>query len=422
MSLVPPSTDNQTGGPERSFPVTHDDLARAVRETFSRQVTVTRPLAADPAGIAIRRASRIRRHRTLAGLALAAVATALVTTGMAQFREPAVRSGTPTVVLGDPDAATAMPSPTRVPTPPASGPVRAETDLVGGGVLDTTGGEQLPLTGLGRVDRAQRVPDDAGWLLTGAPTAAGRTLWLVPRSGRPQVLLAGADAIALSSDGRQVAWRDGGELFTAGIVGSQLVARVQTAAPAGAAPVGFVGNWALIRLDPGRPGYALWLPSAGTLNPAGGSNVLNAYGLLPDGRVVAEVFAGTPRRPCLALLDAARKLAATRTACGPTLGTDGLGAVSSDGRWLLVNGETGGTRAALLVDLTRSTAVARPAGPPLAGDVAWASAQTALYVDGKGGLVRVRVDRVVAGAPASASPATGAAADDPPVVVTGGGS
>lgn len=95
---------NQTVGPTRPLHVRQDELERAVRETLSRQVAVPHALAADPAGLAIRRADRIRRRRTAAGLALATVATALLTTGMAQLGEEQGPPRTPTVVLGDPYA------------------------------------------------------------------------------------------------------------------------------------------------------------------------------------------------------------------------------------------------------------------------------------------------------------------------------
>ncbi|MFE9652736.1 hypothetical protein [Micromonospora sp. NPDC006431] len=417
MSSTPNSCDNRTGGLERSFPVSEDELERALRETFTRRAETPRPLAADPAGLAIRRARRTGRRRALTGLALAGMATVLVTTGMAQLGGPAGQGTTPTVVLGDPRGFTPSPlstASTAAPAPPD--PVRAELDLLIGSWLHTSGGERRELTGMGPIERAQRVPDYGGWLITSAATAAGRTLWWVPPNGSPpQVLLAGADAVAVAVDGRQVAWRDGAELRAAGLVGGQLVATTGAAAPDGAVPVGFAGDAVLIR-QPGTGGFNVWRRAAGGVPGTANRDVLNVYGALPDGRVVGQVSAGTPRRPCLALLDPARPLSTVRTGCGPALATDGLGGVSADGRWLLVNGAR---KNALLVDLNTlgATMSARPAGPAVAGAVAWSRAGVALHVDAAGQLVRVRPDRVLAGERPTGLPVDGVAAGERPVVV-----
>ncbi|MFJ8582725.1 hypothetical protein [Micromonospora sp. NPDC093277] len=410
------SGDNQTGGLERPLSVTDDELERALRDTFSRRVATPRPLAADPAGVAVRRARRSGHRRTLAGLALAGVATVLVTTGMAQFGGTASREGTPTVVLGDPRGFSPSPLPIESAVPPTAGPVRPELDMIVGSWLYTNGGERRELTGVSTVEQAQRVADHAGWLLTSAVTAAGRTLWWVPpNNGVPQVLLAGADAVAVAADGRRVAWRDGPELFVAGVVGGHLLATTRTAAPEGTEPVAFAGDAVLVR-QPARGGFRVWYaPVDGRLGTAN-RDVLNVYGMLPDGRVVGQVSAGTPRRPCLALLDPARDLATVRTGCGPDLATDGRGEVSVDGRWLLVNGARNG---ALLVDLNTlgSGVSARPAGPTVAGVVRWTRSGGALHVDATGGLVRVGPDQVLAGQRPTASPVAGAAPGERPVVV-----
>ncbi|MGW1057051.1 hypothetical protein [Micromonospora rubida] len=407
--------------------VPRDELERALRETLSRQAATLRPLAVDPAGLAIRRANRTRRRRTLTGIALAGAATVLVSAGVAQFGAQPGHPTTPTVVLGDPRGATATPAPSLVASPSAGparslpGPGGSAVDLIVGTTLRTTGNESIPL-GLGAVDRAQRVPGQGGWLVAGEPTAAGRTLVSVRPGGSRQVLLAGAEAIALAATGRQVAWRDGDRISLAGIVGDRLVAITSTAALGPAVPVGFVGDAVLVRLDPTRPGYALWRPAVGGLSAGPGGDVLAVHGTLPDGRAVGVVGTGTSGRPCLALLDPARNLAVTRTACGPLLDADGFGAVSADGRWLLANGRTGASKAAgaLLVDLDTldGTPVARRAGPALAGVVAWTPARTAGYVDGRGWLVQVRPDRVLAGEQADAAPVSGVDPGGRPVVVT----
>jgi hypothetical protein len=105
-----------------------------------------------------------------------------------------------------------------------------------------------------------------------------------------------------------------------------------------------------------------------------------------------------------------------RTGCGPELATDGLGDVSVDGRWLLVNGAR---NAALLVDLDAlgSGGPARPAGPALTGAVTWTRSGAALHVDATGALVRVRPDELAAGEQPFSSPVDGIAPGDRPVVV-----
>ncbi|SCL54069.1 hypothetical protein [Micromonospora peucetia] len=419
--MSPPAgrDDNRTGGPTRPFAVTEDELEQAVREAFTRRVAVARPFVADPAGLAIRRADRARRRQMLAGVALAAVATVTVSAGMAQLGQQPGPPTHPTVVLGDPYA-----SPLPGPAPHLSAAPRAdlgrgEVDLILDDVLVTAGGLRLALPDVGpAAERAQRLPDGAGWAVVGAPTAAGRSLWIVLPQGAAHLLLAGAREIVLSPDSRQVAWREGTELVVAGIVGTQVVAAARTPASPDAVPVAFAGDTVLIRPDPGRSGHALWRPAAGP--PRGvGDRALHVYGARPDGLVVALVSAGTPRRPCVALLDPARDLAPVRTACGPTLNEDGPGGVSADGRWLLANGKAGREDRALLVDLDRlaPTPTARPAGPPLAGPVAWTPQGTAHYSDAAGALVRVEVSRVLDGEAARSVPVNGLPAGDRPVPV-----
>ncbi|MEV0877761.1 hypothetical protein AB0I85_08005 [Micromonospora echinofusca] len=422
MSRPAGQGDNRTDGPTRPFAVTQDELEQAVREAFARRVAVARPLVADPAGLAIRRADRSRRRRTLTGIALAAVATVTVSAGMAQLGQQPGRPTHPTVVLGDPYA-----SPLADPTPQLSAAPqpdvgRGEVDLILADVLVTADGQRLALPDVGRAaERAQRLPDRAGWAVVGAPTAAGRSLWVVQPQGAAHLLLAGARDIVLSPDGRQVAWREGTELVAAGIVGTQVVAAARTPVPSTAVPVGFAGDTVLVRLDPARAGHALWRPAAGPPRGAGDA-ALHVYATRPDGLAVALVSAGTPRRPCLALLDPARDLAPVRTGCGPTLTVDGAGAVSADGRWLLANGRAGGQDRALLVDLDRLAApAARPAGPPAAGPVVWTPQGTAHYSDTSGALVRVEVGRVLDGEAALPAPVTGLPAGGRPVPVGGEG-
>ncbi|MEH0841687.1 hypothetical protein V6U81_04725 [Micromonospora sp. CPCC 205711] len=388
--------------------MTQDDLERALRETLSRRVAVPPPPAFDPAGQAIRRARRARRRTTVAGLALAGVATAVITAGTAQLGGQAGRPDTPTVVLGDPRDTDTSGWPI-APVPPAR-PAGGTVDLINGTAL-VSEGKSYEL-GVGPAERAQRLPDHDGWLVVSATTTAGRTLWFVPTGGAPRALLAGAEEIAVAPDGRQVAWRDGGRLLAAGIVAGQLIATVQANDPAGVVPTRFVGDRVLVR--PAAGGYALWRPGQSNTPGTNHPDVLDVYGERPDGRLVGLIRSAG--RSCPALLSADLTPVAVR--CGPALAGDGRGGVSADGRWLLANGRIASVDGALLVDLAGVTPVAWPAGPVISGAVAWTGAESAAYVDRSGALAQLRPDLVLAGERASTT-LVGGGSDARPVLVTG---
>ncbi|WP_410809999.1 hypothetical protein [Micromonospora sp. 067-2] len=394
-----------------------DELAGAVRDTLSHQVAVARPLSADPAGQAIRRAKRIRRRRTAAGLALAAVATVLVSTGVARFGDGSGRQGEPIVVIGDPGrSALSTPSPAASAAPPTPG---TPVDVLAGATLIGVNGVRLDLPGVGPAERVHLLPGGGGWLVVGAPTAAGRSLWVAQRDGLVQVLLAGAGPIVVAPDGRQVAWRDGTGLLAAAVIGTQLIGLVRIPVPSDAEPVRFVGDNVLVRLDPDGAGHSLWRPG-GELGTGTDRSTLNVYGTLPDGRLLGQVTTADQVKTCLAVLDPKRELKPVRTGCGPELSQDGTGGVSADGRWLLVNGGAGKARKSLLVDLRKLGAglTAVPAGPPMTGEIAWTTDSDATYVDDAGELVRVNVDRVRAGKWAEPVSVPGVRPSDRLVLVT----
>ncbi|MET8281940.1 hypothetical protein [Micromonospora sp. NPDC005174] len=418
MSAFPRRPDNLTGGPQRLNQVRRDQLEGAVRETLSHQVAVTRPLTADPAGQAIRRANRIRRRRAGAGVALGVVTTVLIGAGMSHLADNSGGEGPPIVVIGDPDlSARPLPSVSIAPPPPSQG---APADLILAGTLIDADGKRLPLPGVGSAERAHRLPNGGGLLVVGAPTTAGRSLWVAQDDGLVQVLLAGAAQIVLAPDATQVAWRDGGDLFVAGVVGTQLIGTVRIAVPEDAQPVRFVGNNVLVRLDPTRPGHAMWRPGAEKLTAVPEQDTLDVYGALPDGRLVGQVAGNSSDGTCLALLDPKRARKAVR-ACGAQLSPDGAGGMSDDGRWLLVNGKVGMADRSFLVDLQQlgTTLNAVPAGPALSGGIAWTSGSDASYVDSSGRLVRVDVERVRAGEQAEPVPVAGLQPGDRPVLVSG---
>ncbi|SCL18346.1 hypothetical protein [Micromonospora inyonensis] len=408
--------DNLRADPQRPIGVAREDLEQALRETLARQAGTPRPLAVDPAGRAVRRAERLQRRRTLAGVALAAVATVAVSTGMAQLGTGTARYTSPTVVLGDP---TGPPATSAVPAVQLDGPVFEGLSLVTGSTL-VVDGRGTDLGAVGPVARGLRTGD--GWLFIGTPGAAGRTVWLVGSNGTSRVLLAGADAVAADPTGRRLVWREGTELLVATIANGQLLPGLRTTVPVSATPVGFVGDDVLVRVRPDGPGFVLWRADGSPFRVGTDRAVLDVYGRLPDGRLVARVT-GASKKQCLALLDPARALAASVTGCTvPPLG-DGPGSVSPDGRWLLVNGAADSRSAngtALLVDLGQAFGakpVVRPVGPGVAGAAAWpAVAEEVVYPAVDGTLVRFDPDRNPVRATAAAVP--GLPAGQWPALVT----
>ncbi|SCL36573.1 hypothetical protein GA0074692_4387 [Micromonospora pallida] len=397
--------DNPRTGSPRPFRVAQDDLEQALRETLARRVAAPRPLAVDPAGQAVRRAERMQRRRTLTGVALAAVAVATVSTGIAQIDTGTAQYTSPTVLLGDPTGPPATPTAPE-PTVAFDGPAFAGLSLVAGSTL-VVDGRGRDLGGIGPVERA--LPTAEGLLLIGTRSAAGRTVWLMGGTGTHRVLLAGADAVAADPAGRRLAWREGTELNTATIANGQLLPGLRTTAPESAAPVGFVDDGVLLRVRADRPGFALWMADGSPFRAGADRSTLDVYGRLPDGRLVARVTGDASSRPCLALLDPARDLAAAVTGCAvPPIG-DGPGSVSPDGRWLLVNSvpdSPSTAHSALLVDLGQAFGakpVVRSVGPAVAGAAAWPSDEV-VYPAVDGTLVRLRLDRSPAPAVATAVP------------------
>jgi hypothetical protein len=357
----------------------------------------------------------MQRRRTLSGVALAAVAVVAVSTGIAQLRAGPTGYTSPTVVIGDPSGPPTIPT---VPSPTVTfaGPAFAGLSLVAGTRL-VVDGRPVDLGGIGPVDRGVPVAG-GGWLLVGRSGAAGRTVWSLADDGTSRVVLAGADAVVVAPDGQRVAWREGNQLFVATVTGGQALPGVRTTVPETATPVGFAGQDVLLRLDAGRAGFALWRPDGTPFRAGKDRSVLDVYGRLPDGRLVALVSLGTSARPCLAVLDPARDLAVARTGCAvPPLG-DGLGSVSPDGRWLLVTEPPGVASSAggsaLLIDLRRAFGpdpVVRPVGPALVGEASWLGPE-AVYPAPDGTIVRLRTDRPD---PATTTAVRGLAAGDRPV-------
>jgi hypothetical protein len=412
-------SDNLAPGSGRSFDVTPDELEQALRDSLSRRVSVPPPpAAADLAGTAVRRARRIHRRRTIAGAALAALATAAVSAGVVQFgAAPGNYAGPAVVGLGDPPTAarTSSPVPPSVSASPSEpgrrdpGPADPPlVDIVVATDLSTAAGDLVDLSRVGTVVQAQRAP--GGWLVVSTPAPDRSSLWYATRTEPPRAVLSGVDAVVLAPDGQRIAWREQGQVHVGSVSAGEVTTSTQTPVSAGAVPVGFVGVAVLLRdhLAAGNNGYDLWWPSGESYQESWNSATVGVYGSLPDRRtVVGQVSVGTPPRPCLALLDASRDLTPVKTACRLPLSAGGHGSISPDGRWLVANGvpdrKAGSgtpTELAFLVDLGTAfgkSPLVRAAGPRLTGPAVWTGAATLVHADERGELVRVAADRVAAG-------------------------
>ncbi|GGM25875.1 hypothetical protein GCM10011608_08290 [Micromonospora sonchi] len=420
MSVGSGDRDNQERAPSRSLNVGQNELEHAVREVLVRQAATPRVPAGDPATAIIRRANRIQRCRTAAGTSLAAMVVVLATAAAMQLSGERPPAGG-TVVIGEPDLeSTVTGAPTSPTTSPDTKTPFADVDLVLDATIATAQGRRIALVDTGRVERAHRLADNRGWLVIGPPSLAGRYLWAVAPDGTARVLLGGADEIVLDEEGQQVAWKQGTALAVARVVNKELITTVRAEAPAEAVPLRFVGGAVLVRLAPGRPGHVLWRLQPGQLDPGTDRVSTRIFGTLPDGRLVGEVTGESPGHTCVIVLNPAG-LAPTGSKCGPELGGDGPGAVSPDGRWLLVNGRSGRQERVVLVDLRRldPSVDPVPAGPAATGEVIWSAPGTAYYADAAGRLVRMDVDRVTAGRPADPLVIAGLPDGIRPVVVSG---
>ncbi|GAB3797679.1 hypothetical protein [Micromonospora zhanjiangensis] len=96
--------------------MTPEELQRALRDSMSRQVAAPPAPAADRAGAVISRGRRAQRLRTGTGVALAAVATAVVSVFAGQLTGPGIP------VIGDPFVDPTASADVPVPDGPTPGP------------------------------------------------------------------------------------------------------------------------------------------------------------------------------------------------------------------------------------------------------------------------------------------------------------
>ena len=295
--------DNLTDGPARSYQVRPDELEGAVRETLSHQVSPCPPAErrSGRPGHPPREPDPASTHRGRPRPRGGHHRAAQRRHGPARCRDQA-GTGTPIVVIGDPD-----PAGRPLPTASIPGTAPLARDVGRPARRRDAGQRRRAAAGAARRragrTRPARCPAAAvGWWSARRPPQGAPSGWC-RTTAWCRCCWPGRARSSLAPDSLQVAWRDGGDLLVAGVVGTQLIGSVRTPVPAAAEPVRFVGDSVLVRLDPAGAGHTLWRPGAGPLPEALDRKSLNVYGRLPDGRLVGQVAATDPGRTCLAVLD-----------------------------------------------------------------------------------------------------------------------
>ncbi|MDG4768112.1 hypothetical protein O7632_29070 [Solwaraspora sp. WMMD406] len=414
-----PTRDNHPALRRRPPVVATDDLERALRDCLVDQ-TVRAPSLVDPAERAIRRARRVRRNRigaaTLAGVCLAGSTSALAA-GLAPAATPApaLLAEAPVLMVTPSGATTTGPAAQAAPLPlsddlrrqPLAAAQVPPVDVVLADGLHTSDGRRIDLGPIAAVSQASRIPD--GWLLVEEQPSGETGVWFVTATAAPRVVLPGVDGVVFDPAGTRIAWRTGAEVAVARLVDGELADLEHTAVSPETRPVGFAGDAVLMARADGEDnpaGYDVWWPGRGQFQPTWNETATAVYGSLPDGQSIVAQINDVAGRSCLALLDVRRELAASKTVCALPLTSDGRGAVSHDGRWLMANGtadtrSTTETELAMLVDLgevfDQEPAAIREAGPRLTGTAVWADAETVVHVADDEQLVRINVDRISTG-------------------------
>lgn len=414
-----PIRDNLSAVRPRPPGVRTDDLEQALRRCLAdhaagRPRTTGAVDTVDVADWAIRRA---RRHRRVRAGGAAAFGICLLAAASVASGQVLPASGRAPTLLAEPAAPpppvqTASPAPAAAAPLPLHGDLRRQplaaapplpVDLVVAGELHTTDGRQVDLGPIEAVAQASRMSD--GWLLVGeAPADDPAEVWFVTPDAPPKPVLTDVDAVAVDPAGSRIAWRHGAQLAVASLVSGELTNTTTSKAPEPGRPVGFAGDAVLLARDGDGNGRALgvWRPGQGGL-PRWTDSASAVYGALPDGRTVVAQVSDGGGRSCLALLDVARELVTTRSACALPLTGDGRGAVSADGRWLVANGVADARSAseselAMLVDLEKvfddQVGSVREAGQRLTGATVWADQVTVVHAAGVDQVVRINVDRI----------------------------
>jgi hypothetical protein len=300
-----------------------------LRETFAAEVAAP-PTLEGVADRAISQAGRARRTRMSIGAAAAMVAVLLVGVGTVALYNQA-DPVTPTAAAPKPNQSDSR--------------LAAGVDVLLGDEIWTTDGRTIPLVETTTPLSAYRVVDS--WLVLAQDIGAtDRSLWFVQSDGTPKRLVTGA-GIAVSPDGRQVAWATGDLLRVADLVDGRLINQRQTGGRRGLVPYAFAGEAVLLTAadfvysGPGTPPFDLWFPSRGAYVPGPTpTRPVFAMGLAPGGaRLLGMSALGAEgpdgRELCLAELDLG-SLEPTRHVCGLPISPIAAVSISPDGHHAMI--------------------------------------------------------------------------------------
>jgi hypothetical protein len=342
-----------------------------LRETFAAEAGEP-PTLDGVADRAILRARRVRRTHRSVGAAVVVLAVALAG-GVSLVLHDRLTSG----------LTAAAPSHGPVPSSvewSAAQPV----DLLVGGQIRATDGRRIPLAETASQEGAYRVGDD--WLVLAQDLGAtDHSLWLVQADGTTRRLITAA-GIAVSPDGRQVAWAIGDLLKVADLVDGRLINNRQTGGRRGLVPYAFAGEAVLLTAQDyvykgtAAPPFDLWFPSRGAYAPGPTpEHAVYGLGLAPGGaRLLGMAAVGSlgpdGREFCLAELDLGT-LEPTRYVCNLPISPTATMSISPNGHFAMITGDT----SVFMIDLATVFDTPLVLGEwdgLYAGPVAWTDANT----------------------------------------------
>jgi hypothetical protein len=302
-----------------------------LRESFEARVE-HQPALREPAERAINGARTVRRRRAVF-VACAAI-VAVVLAGLSALP----RATAPPGPIGP---ATIAPSVPTTPTP-VTMRIAGILRLPNGNALLLPDGTQVNLSQV-EVSKVYRTAD--GWVGIGFIEQLDQgSLWLVSPDHKLHILVpASQGPVVLSADGRQFAWMAGNQLKTGHLSGTTLKVDRTTAAPARGRVLAIVGSVVALgatQTGGGIDSFDVWPSERGPYAPAWDQNpVVAIYGPAPDGHSFLGLTPPGPGRKdaCLALLEAAENLRATRTTCIPDLPLTPEVQMSPDGHWLAMS-------------------------------------------------------------------------------------
>jgi hypothetical protein len=373
-----------------------------VRRSMRAQVSMP-PAMQHPADHALRKADTARRRHTAASACAGMLAVALGVAGFVVLRDSRGEHGPlPTTTTTAPPTTTTTAPPTGDPSPTA--PANAAVILERRELL-LPDGQRIPLDQID-VAAADAYQTQDGWLVRGyrfgstEPEAA--SLWLVkPDRSLHRLVERSMGSVAVAPDGRRFAWRAGDRLHVGHLSGDEVtVDRSVPARSERAFPIVFTGTAVVLGYSDTGGGvghWDTWLPDRGDYEPSeqSASHVQIVYPPAPDGSLVGLI--SNPTAPqgsknyCLARLDPADNLRATRTACEIQLTTSPWPAISPDGRWLSVDAGQNGVGVLDLTAVFDRPAVAFTWDVQPTGAWVWVDATTMVAPHSDGGLRRLHI-------------------------------